>query len=161
MKTRKLSRTSGLLLVTVLLASAALSGCGSKTPKSDSASPNTSTQAPKTDTKDLAPVNLTWYVVGTPQKDQQVVTDAINKILKEKINTTLTINTIDWGAYDQKMNVIVSSGSCTTLLSHRHGQTIILKTYPKEPCFRWMICFQNTVNIFWSKCQQNIGLPPR
>ncbi|MBP1965316.1 ABC transporter substrate-binding protein [Paenibacillus aceris] len=110
MKNKKITRSAGFLMVTVLLASAVLSGCGSNVAKTDTATPGTSTQAPTTDNKTLAPVNLTWYVVGTPQKDQQVVTDAINKILKEKINTTLTINTIDWGAYDQKMNVIVSSG---------------------------------------------------
>ncbi|OPH59911.1 hypothetical protein BC351_18460 [Paenibacillus ferrarius] len=58
----------------------------------------------------LAPVNLTIYRVGTPQPDEKAVVDAMNKITKEKINTTITLNTIDWGNYDDKMKVIISAG---------------------------------------------------
>ncbi|WP_314587977.1 ABC transporter substrate-binding protein [Paenibacillus terrigena] len=113
MKIRKMSKTLCLLLTMGLLTSAMLSGCGSKSANQDALQTDTPPQASTTESggnQTLDPVNLTWYVVGTPQKDQQLVTDEINKILKEKINATLTINTIDWGAYDQKMNVITSSG---------------------------------------------------
>lgn len=113
MKIRKMSKTLCLLLTMGLLTTAMLSGCGSKSANQDVSKADKPSQAPTTDSEGnqaLDHVNLTWYVVGTPQKDQQLVTDEINKILKEKINATLTINTIDWGAYDQKMNVITSSG---------------------------------------------------
>lgn len=113
MKIRKMPKTLCLLLTMGLLTTAMLSGCGSKSANQDASKTDTPTQASTTDSEGnqtLDPVNLTWYVVGTPQKDQQLVTDEINKILQKKINATLTINTIDWGAYDQKMNVITSSG---------------------------------------------------
>lgn len=61
------------------------------------------------DTEKLEPVNLIWYTIGTPQADQKAVTDKINEYLKEKINATVEIRTLDWGDYDPKMNAKMSA----------------------------------------------------
>lgn len=52
---------------------------------------------------------LLWYIVGSPQKDMQLVNDELNKMLLEKANMTVNIKMLDWNAYDQKMNMIIST----------------------------------------------------
>jgi putative aldouronate transport system substrate-binding protein len=58
---------------------------------------------------DKPPV-LTWYFPNSPQPDQELVTAEINKILLKKINATVEIHNIDWGAYADKMKVMIASG---------------------------------------------------
>jgi putative aldouronate transport system substrate-binding protein len=58
----------------------------------------------------LSPVDLIWYMPQSIQPDMKLVNDAFNVILKEKINATCQINFIDWGEYDQKMNIMTASG---------------------------------------------------
>lgn len=55
-------------------------------------------------------VNLTWYIMGSEQKDLKEVNEKINEITKEKINVTVDLKLLDWSAYDQKMNMIISTG---------------------------------------------------
>lgn len=70
----------------------------------------TGTQAGESAQVDLSePVELVWYLVGTPQDDQETVFAEVNKVLKEKLNTTVQFNVIDWGAYDEKMQMIIST----------------------------------------------------
>lgn len=52
---------------------------------------------------------LLWYVVGSPQKDLQLVNDALNKKLEEKADLKVNIKMLDWNAYDQKMNMIIAT----------------------------------------------------
>jgi putative aldouronate transport system substrate-binding protein len=59
---------------------------------------------------ELEPVELTWYFPNTPQPDQDTVTAAINEILNEKINASVTVHNIDWGAYEQKIQLMIASG---------------------------------------------------
>jgi putative aldouronate transport system substrate-binding protein len=58
----------------------------------------------------LPPVNLKWYYIGSPQKDGQMVNDAVNKITVEKLNAKISLVAVDWGSYDDKMKVIIASG---------------------------------------------------
>ncbi len=58
---------------------------------------------------DLKPYELSLYYPGTPQKDEKVVEEALNVLLKEKINATIDIIPIDWGAWDDKMNLMIAS----------------------------------------------------
>ncbi|WP_248926288.1 ABC transporter substrate-binding protein [Paenibacillus hamazuiensis] len=56
-------------------------------------------------------VELSMYFVGPyPQKEQDEVYAAANKIIKEKINATVKFNGINWGDYDKKMQVLMASG---------------------------------------------------
>jgi len=59
---------------------------------------------------ELPAVELTWYMPNGVQQNMQEVNDAFNVIVKEKINATVQINIIDWGAYDEKMNIMPASG---------------------------------------------------
>lgn len=56
------------------------------------------------------PYEILWYTIGTPQKDTAKVFEEVNKYTKEKINATVKLTQIDWGDYEQKMQVIIASG---------------------------------------------------
>lgn len=56
------------------------------------------------------PATLVWYTIGGPQKDLDKVVAEANKYLIEKINTKIDLKLIDWGDYNQKMQVIAASG---------------------------------------------------
>lgn len=93
-----------------------LAGCGSKNNDtgnnaavSDSSTPDSS-NANVTDASKLDPVDLTWYLNVTPQADVASVEAAMNKILKEKLNVTIHLKFVDWGAFDQKMQVVNAAG---------------------------------------------------
>ncbi len=55
-------------------------------------------------------VKLTWYMIGTPQKDTKDVMKEVNKYTKEKINATIDMKMLDWGEYNDRMQVITTSG---------------------------------------------------
>ncbi|MDG0808048.1 ABC transporter substrate-binding protein [Cohnella rhizosphaerae] len=104
-------------IVCKLLVALLLAGCGSNGPKesgsaSPAAVPTASEQGDETEgsKEQLPPVELTYYYVGTPQKDLPLVEAEMNKILKKKINATIKLKLIDWGSYDQKMNVMIAAG---------------------------------------------------
>ncbi|MFT4414795.1 ABC transporter substrate-binding protein [Fredinandcohnia humi] len=59
---------------------------------------------------ELEPYEITWYTIGTPQKDVDKVFEEVSKYTKEKINATVKLKQIDWGDYDQKMQVMIASG---------------------------------------------------
>src|SRR5699024_8084225 len=56
------------------------------------------------------PYEIKWYMIGTPQDDLDKVMEEVNEYTLEKINATVDMTQIDWGDYDQKMQVIISSG---------------------------------------------------
>jgi putative aldouronate transport system substrate-binding protein len=58
-----------------------------------------------------APAQLTYMygTTGTP-RDLQLVQDALNAILVKKINATVKLEPIDWGSFDQKMQLTFASG---------------------------------------------------
>src|SRR5690606_32249593 len=57
----------------------------------------------------LAPYQLSLYYPGTPQKDEKIVEEALNELLTAKINATIDLIAIDWGAWDDKMNLMIAS----------------------------------------------------
>lgn len=62
------------------------------------------------DVKALDPVELVWYYPQwSAQQDLQQVQDAMNKIVKDKINATVTLKSIDFGDYEQKMNIAIAA----------------------------------------------------
>jgi putative aldouronate transport system substrate-binding protein len=73
-----------------------------------------------------APVELHWYQIGTPQPDVALVMEELSKYTREKIGVTVRMEQLDWGDYDKKMQVIVSSGekfdiafTCSWALNYR------------------------------------------
>ena len=53
---------------------------------------------------------ITWLMPGDKQSDVQSVMDAVNKIIEPKLGINLELNIIDTGAYQEKMNLIMSAG---------------------------------------------------
>lgn len=102
-----------------------LAGCGSgnnnkgadaSSPAPSSASPSASQSAsaadsasPSSSVSDLKEYKLSLYIPGTPPKDEAKVEAEINKYLKDKINATLDLNLVDWGQWDNKMNLAIAS----------------------------------------------------
>ncbi|MEK4977500.1 ABC transporter substrate-binding protein [Bacillus sp. FSL K6-6540] len=101
------SKKKWLLPLTLLLsASMLLSACGGN--KEESAG-NGGGTADK-------PVELIWYTIGTPQKDVDKVEAEINKYTAEKIGVTVDMKMIDFGDYNQKMQVMAASGEPMDIL---------------------------------------------
>lgn len=59
---------------------------------------------------ELAPVTISYTYPGTVYKDVGLVEEALNAILQERINATLKLNVIDWGAFDEKMKLANAAG---------------------------------------------------
>jgi len=62
------------------------------------------------------PVELTWYTIGTPQKDTDKVMEEVSKYTKEKIGVTVKMKLVDFGDYSQKMQVNAASGEPMDIL---------------------------------------------
>lgn len=105
-----------MLLVLMLLVTA----CGQKTKGTEKAGSQETTTGDTnksgsdkdatSEGETLEPYEITWYLGGTPQKDHDLVEAEINKITKEKINTTVKFKFIDWSNYSQQMQVLMSTG---------------------------------------------------
>lgn len=96
----KFKKLSSLILATTIASTAVLTGCTSS--KDDKSDASTSSNGDTT--------NLVWYMIGTPQKDQDKVMEKVNEYTKDKIGVTVDLRMVDWGDYGQKMQVITSSG---------------------------------------------------
>lgn len=109
-KSKALTLTAGLLL----LVSSVLSGCGKSNSTADgssAASVASSTQQATTTQGTLEPYEIKWYIDAGPQQaDINTVQDALNKQLKDSINATVNIISVDFGNYDQKMQMVIASG---------------------------------------------------
>ena len=60
-----------------------------------------------------APEHITYiypYYTASPPRDLQAVQNAINALTTKKINTTVTLQPIAGGSYDQKMQLLFSAG---------------------------------------------------
>jgi putative aldouronate transport system substrate-binding protein len=73
----------------------------------DSGSPSSSVAV---DPSSLKPVELIYYYTGAVQKDNALVEAEMNKILKKKINATIKLKQIDYGSFEQKMNLLNATG---------------------------------------------------
>lgn len=95
-----------LLLVLILSLGVVVSACGNAKDSSGK-DKGKDTESGKNEEE---PYEIKWYTIGTPQADTDKVFEEVNKYTKEKINATIDFTQIDWGDYDQKMQVIISSG---------------------------------------------------
>jgi putative aldouronate transport system substrate-binding protein len=53
---------------------------------------------------------LSYFYGGNPQKDVQLVADAMSAYMKERINATIKLNTIEWAAFTEKMKLKDAAG---------------------------------------------------
>lgn len=102
-----------LSLVMVLMLVAA--GCGnsnsgnsgSNSKGKSSNTPDSSSQAK--DEHALEPYKLTMVYPGSTPNDLKQVQEELNKYLTEKINATIELKPIDWGAWNDKTNLMFTS----------------------------------------------------
>jgi putative aldouronate transport system substrate-binding protein len=106
MKKLWLTRTFVYLLVMVMIF--LFAACSDSTKPSTSQGDNSGGDEPTQ--KELNFVTLDWYVGLDPMPDNQMVNDAVNKYLKEKINAN--VNMYYWSAKDweTKMTTMISAG---------------------------------------------------
>lgn len=91
---KRSKRMTALLLTAAMVPVMGLTGCGEKTAGGK--------------------YNIEWYVVtgNVPTDAAKTEVEAeVNKYLEEKaLPATLTINYLDWGSYEQKVNVMIAGG---------------------------------------------------
>lgn len=103
-------------LLAMTMAIGMLAGCGggSSSGSSDAPASSDSGSADAGSTDGAADtskeVNLVMYVISDRPAGQDVVDENLNKLLKEKLNCTLTINWIGWAEYANKYPLLFSSG---------------------------------------------------
>ncbi|QGQ98754.1 extracellular solute-binding protein [Paenibacillus psychroresistens] len=123
LKGSKFSKVGIVATIMVLVLSMLLSACSKKeatteTPAASVAATAAATAAPAESAAPAAlpEVKLTWYFPGNfPQPEQDKVFEEVNKVLKEKINTTVDFKPVGFGEYEQKMQVVIASGEAYDL----------------------------------------------
>lgn len=56
------------------------------------------------------PVELVWYAIGAAPSDGEMVMTEFNKVLSEKYNTTIKLNYTGWDDWENKYNLLLTSG---------------------------------------------------
>ncbi len=102
------------LILAVLMVVGLFAGCGGSGSGSASSNGPALNEDGTLDTSEE--VNLVMYVISDRPAGQDLVDENLNKILKEKINTTLTINWIAWSDYANKYPLLFSSGEVFDLV---------------------------------------------
>ncbi|WP_036719665.1 ABC transporter substrate-binding protein [Paenibacillus harenae] len=74
----------------------------------ESASINRSSYAGRSSNK-LEPYTLKFVYIGTPQQDEEEIESAMNDYLMQKINAKIDLMPIDWGPWDNKINLMIAS----------------------------------------------------
>lgn len=126
--TKKFAGYLACLLLAVLVLTSACSGKGNNG-EAETAAPSTGAAASGSESpaasasasdapSELPSVELTYYYPATIQnlKDVELVQAEMNNILREKINVTIKLMPQDWGAFDQKMNVMMGAGEAFDLM---------------------------------------------
>jgi len=108
-----------LLLLTTALLVSACGGSGGKNGRGSngtadggnagSADKGGNAGAAEPAASNLKPYKLKLVYEGPPQPDEAKIEEALNKLLTAKINATIDIAPIDWGAWDDKVNLMIAS----------------------------------------------------
>ncbi|WP_096438716.1 ABC transporter substrate-binding protein [Alteribacter populi] len=100
-------KKASLLLVMIFGIVGLLAACGGE--EESSAEEADGTDNENDSSTELEEVELKWYLIGTPQPDVDKVMEEVNEYTKEKINATIDLNLLDWGDFDERMQVITAS----------------------------------------------------
>ncbi|WP_028612223.1 ABC transporter substrate-binding protein [Paenibacillus harenae] len=108
-----------LMLMTIVLVVSACSGNNAKN-NAETVKENAATNKPAASedatAADLKPYKISLVFPGTPQTDEKKVEEALNKLLTEKINATIDLMPIDWGAWDDKINLMIASREAVDII---------------------------------------------
>jgi len=94
---------------TLFAFSSILAGCGSGKDQNNLPPAGTSISDKAGAENELKPVKLTIYYPGSTLEDLPLVNEEINKYLKQKINATVELKPIEWGAWYDKTNLMFAS----------------------------------------------------
>lgn len=113
---KKVSNITRPLLVAALVFTV-LGGCGTKTaPDATAGTPlPEATGAEEATVSEPAAdisreVELSWYLIGSPAKDYDMVLAEFNKLAKADLNAALKVNWIGWGDFQTKYPLVLASG---------------------------------------------------
>jgi putative aldouronate transport system substrate-binding protein len=106
----------GLVLPLCLGSGLVLGACSNGDAKENSQASSAPAATGTEQKKELAPVELTWYLPGNVQADIASVEKAVNEYIKPKLNATIKLNMVTSGSYPEKMNTLLSSGEAFDLL---------------------------------------------
>jgi putative aldouronate transport system substrate-binding protein len=104
---KQMKRRVSLILMLMMTVVLVLSACGGNETGGDNADSATEPDAPVK--SDLKPYKLTMVYPGSTQTDEKKVEEALNKLLTPKINATIDLMPIDWGAWNDKVNLMIAS----------------------------------------------------
>lgn len=76
-----------------------------------SACQQTPSPGPVDESEPQLEATLVYYTIGTPDRDMAAVNDALNKLLKKKINVQLEYKKINWSDYGTTLSNIIHSGT--------------------------------------------------
>ncbi|WP_169091209.1 ABC transporter substrate-binding protein [Paenibacillus sp. PL91] len=117
--TSLLIRARMLLWASLFLISACSNQIGENSPLSsdnESASSEVMKSSGSQQNRTLEPYTLKFVYIGSPQKDEEEVEAAMNTYLIDKINAKIDLMPIDWGPWDDKINLMVASREKIDLL---------------------------------------------
>lgn len=105
------------LVTLVMLASLILAACAPAATEAPAAEPTeAATEAPTAEPTMEPPVELTYTYPGAIPSDVASVEAALSEITLEKFNATIKLNPVDWGAYTDKVNLMVAAGEGCDIL---------------------------------------------
>lgn len=118
---KKTMKKVAALLLSAVMAAGLLTGCGNDAGNSGgggqsgsqtggSTGGETNTGATANDFDLSEPVELTMYLLGDRTADFDEVYAEINKILSEKLNTTVKVEFLGWGEHDTMYSMLFSGG---------------------------------------------------
>lgn len=117
------------LAITSALIIGILSACGNTEMNTQTTSSSTDVQATSSemDTNtvqdDVAEINVMFWTMNTIPRDIDLVEEAINNIIRPKINTEINLTIVDMGSYAQQINLIVTSGEKLDLMITLPGES--------------------------------------
>jgi len=106
------ARVAALALAATFTMVTFLSGCNTVKRASTEATTSPTSSAAKLD-----PYELDFYFQTTKSKDVAQVQEAMNKILKEKINATVVLHPMESGTYKDKTKLMFASGDKIDVIS--------------------------------------------
>lgn len=116
----KFKKGISLVIALSMVAALGLSGCGeAKDPGAASTSVSTATESATPTVVAQEPYEVNYYYVsGGAQPNNEKIETAANKYLKEELgmNSTLKLNCLDWGTYDQKLRAMLAASEYVDIL---------------------------------------------
>jgi putative aldouronate transport system substrate-binding protein len=118
---RRCLKVLSLVLAVAFTFTMLLTGCGqaksTETPTQETTKAADTTAAETTAAQPkLAEYEIQWFMPNGVQPDMEAVNVEMSKITKEKINAALKVEYVDWGSYDQKMQIKMAASEPMDLI---------------------------------------------